>query len=140
MFTTIFRIGPLVLLEFGLAIAALIITFFMNITSCSYFTLFYFSLITFLIEMIASLRMMKSHANIRKQYLWVRVTESNMRYYCRLAWDNFNLLTVIMLLYYSMVVDGLTLSALSDTLKLTSEGSDTNCEFTLFALCLFTEL
>lgn len=128
MLTTIFRLGPLVLLEFGFSTAALIIWFFEELTSCYCYTLGYLALITFLIEMIASLRMMKEHSSIRKDYLCTRVLESKCRYYTRMAWDNLNLLLVVMLLYYSLVVDGINLSNLSNSgIASTGSQDDQGC-------------
>ena len=60
--------------------------------------------------MIASMRMMKSNPALRKNYLYERVTESRLKYCLRSVWDNFNIIIVIMLLYYSHVVDGITLN------------------------------
>jgi hypothetical protein len=138
MLTTIFRLGPLVILECGLAIAALAVWIFCDLPSCVCYTLGYFALVTFLIEMVASLRMLKSHSWVRRRFLCARVAESDSRYYARLVWDNLNFLLVIMILYYSLVVDGISLSQLNQKLQsLSQDYSDSTCEFTLFALCLF---
>ena len=56
------------------------------------------------------MRMMKSNPALRKNYLYERVTESRLKYCLRSVWDNFNIIIVIMLLYYSHVVDGITLN------------------------------
>lgn len=122
MLTTIFRLGPLVLLELGFITAAVIIGLFEELSSCSCYTLGYMALITFLIEMIASIRMTKQQSFVRREYLCARVAETNCRYYCRLVWDNLNFLLVIMLLYYSLVIDGITLSALTNN-SIASNGS-----------------
>ena len=110
MLTTIFRLGPLVILEFALVVAIFVISVFMNLPSCTYYTLGYLAIIVFLVEMIASMRMMKSNPALRKNYLYERVTESHLKYCLRSIWDNFNIIIVIMLLYYSHVVDGITLN------------------------------
>ena len=138
MLTTIFRIGPLVILEFSFTVAAVIIPVFTNLPPCAPFTLGYLTLILFLIEMIASLRMTKSNPSLRRHHLFERVAESHLKYYLRSVWDNINILTVIMLLYYSQVADGFTLYR--STQVVSTEPTDDECEFTLFALCLFKEL
>ena len=49
MLTTIFRLGPLVLLELGMTVATIVIWLFMNLPSCTYYTLGYLTIIIFLI-------------------------------------------------------------------------------------------
>ena len=66
------------------------------------------------------------------------MAESHLRYYIRLVWDNLNILTVVMLLYYSQVADGFTLY--QSTQVVSTEPNEGECEYTLFALCLFKEL
>lgn len=82
---------------------------------CYYYTLGYLAAITFLIEMIASLRMMKDQNSLRREYLCQRVKEPKTLYICRLIWDNLNIILVIMLLYYSLIVDGISLSSITDS-------------------------
>jgi hypothetical protein len=117
MLTTIFRIGPLVMLEFGLSCAAIVIWLFLHLPPCTYYTLAYLAIITFLIEMIASLRLMKSHTPLRRDHLFLRVTESKPRYLIRTIWDNINILLVVMLLYYSLIYDGFTLYEATSALQ-----------------------
>ena len=137
MLTTIFRIGPLVMLEFGLACASLVIWLCLHLPACTHFTLGYMAIITFLIEMIASLRLMKTHTPVRRDHLYLRVTEPKTRYLLRTIWDNINILLVVMLLYYSLIYDGLNLYEATSALQSSTEG---HCQYTIFALCLFAEL
>ena len=70
MLTTIFRIGPLVVLEFSFTVAAVVIPIFTNLPACATFTLGYLTLTLFLIEMITSLRMTKSNPSLRRHHLY----------------------------------------------------------------------
>ena len=69
MFASLFRIGPLAILEIGFASAALIVWLIESLASCYYYTLGYLTIVTFLIEMVASLRLIKKHSYLRAEYL-----------------------------------------------------------------------
>lgn len=69
MLTTIFRLGPFVLLEVGFVASSFILWMFEEKSSCYYYTLGYLSVITFLVEMITSLRMMKDQNSLRGEFL-----------------------------------------------------------------------
>lgn len=76
--------------------------------------------------MVASLRLIKKHSYLRAEYVGERIKQSNFRYYGRLIWDNFNIITVIMLLYYSLVVDGLLLADTTHKVKQSYMPTETN--------------
>lgn len=97
--------------------------------------------IFFLIEMYASLCIIKKSPKMTKKYIKVRIEESNPVFYARLAWDNLNIILVLILLYTSLVSDGLLLS--SKGRAMTPDGftdEQQECNFTLFSICLFSEL
>jgi hypothetical protein len=73
--------------------------------------------------MVASLRLIKKHNHLRMEYVGERIKLSNPRYYGQLIWDNFNIICLIMLLYYSLVVDGLLLADTASKVKEGSTGS-----------------
>lgn len=103
----------------------MVVWLFFHLPTCTHYTLAYLTLVTFLIEMIASLRLMKSHTPVRRDHLYLRVTESKARYLIRTIWDNINILLVIMLFYYSLIYDGLTLYDATSTIQ--APPSDSPC-------------
>ena len=109
MLTTIFRLGPLFLLEWALLAGNVLIWLCLNLPDCVYYTLAYLALVIFLIEMTVSLRLLKSNTSISRKYLHSRATESKLKYTLRTIWDNLNIILVIMLLYYSLIADGINL-------------------------------
>ena len=66
------------------------------------------------------MRMMKNASSLRKNYLYQRVTESHLKYCLRSIWDNLNIILVVMLLYYSHIVDGITLYQSSQTTQVSA--------------------
>ena len=115
MFATLFRLGPLVLFETGLVLAIIVISQFMHLPACYCYTIAYFALIIFLIEMVFSLRIVKNHRSLRQEYFCQRVTESTIKHCCRWFWDILNIATVIGLLYYSQVADAVKLANSQNT-------------------------
>jgi hypothetical protein len=111
MFTSILRIGPLVILESILLVIALFACFHETLPRCYVYTLSELAFVFFLIEMYASLRLMKKSPRLRKRYVKCRVEESKWLFYTRIIWDNINIILIIMLLYSALVADGLTLSS-----------------------------
>jgi hypothetical protein len=111
MFTSILRIGPLVIFESILLAIAFIIYFFEALPSCYVYTLSELAFIFFLIEMYASLRLMKKSPKLRKRYVKHRIEEGKCVFYIRMVWDNLNIILIIMLLYSALVADGLKLSS-----------------------------
>lgn len=111
MFTSILRIGPLAILEYILLIIALTTYFLETLPLCYLYTLSELAFIFFLIEIYAALRLIKKSAALKKRYLKARIEESNSVFYCRLVWDNLNLILIIMLLYSAVVADGLKLAS-----------------------------
>lgn len=73
MFTSILRIGPLVILESILLVIALFICFQETLPRCYIYTLSELAFIFFLIETYASLRLMKKSPQLRKHYIKTRV-------------------------------------------------------------------
>jgi hypothetical protein len=111
MFTSILRIGPFVILESILLGIATVIYFFEALPLCYTYTLTELAFIFFLIEMYASLRIMKKSSRLRKLYIKCRIEESKPVFYTRLIWDNLNIILIIMLLYSALVADGLHLTS-----------------------------
>ena len=111
MFTSILRIGPLVILEGMLLAIAFVIYFFEALPPCYVYTLSELAFLIFLIEMYASLRLMKKSPKLRKRYVKCRVEEGKCAFYSRISWDNLNVILIIMLLYSALVADGLRLSS-----------------------------
>jgi hypothetical protein len=112
-----------------------------KLPNCYYFTLAYLALITFVIEMIFSLRLIKRNAKLRRKYVSRRIREGDGKFYCRWAWDNLNVILVVMLLYYSLVADGIRLASAQNRHTTDPNNKDEQgCDFTVFSLCLFTEM
>lgn len=109
MLTTILRIGPLVILEAILLAMAAFIYLQEALPQCYVFTLTEMALIFFLIEMYACLRIIKKSPQMSKKYIKNRVEEASWLFYGRLIWDNLNIILVLMLLYSSLVADGVQL-------------------------------
>lgn len=65
--------------------------------------------IFFMIEMYACLRIIKKSPQMRKKYIKDRIEEGKYLFYVRLIWDNLNIIFVLMLLYSSLVADGVKL-------------------------------
>jgi hypothetical protein len=54
------------------------------------------------------------------------------------VWDNVNIALMIMLLYSSLIADGLKLSDVTENvMEKSNNQQQISCEFSLFALCLF---
>lgn len=111
MFTSILRIGPLVILESILLLIALFICFYEALPRCYVYNLTELAFIFFLIETYASLRLIKKSPKLKKRYVKSRVEESQWVFYVRIIWDNLNIILIIMLLYSALVADGLSLSS-----------------------------
>jgi hypothetical protein len=111
MFTSILRIGPLVILESILLVIALFICFEEALPRCYIYTLTELAFVFFLIEMYASLRIIKKSPKMRKRYVKSRVEDGKWAFYSRIIWDNLNIILIIMLLYSALVADGLSLSS-----------------------------
>lgn len=138
MFTSILRIGPLVILESILLIIALFIGFYEALPRCYIYTLTELAFIFFLIEMYASLRLMKKSPKLRKRYVKHRVEGSKWLFYTRIIWDNINIILIIMLLYSALVADGLILSSSDKSIETASKDpASKKCDFHLFSICLF---
>ncbi len=141
MFTTILRIGPLVILESILIIMAAFIYFQASLPYCYFFTLTEVAFIFFLIEMYACLRIIKKSPQMRKKYIKDRIEEGRILFYVRLIWDNLCIIFVLMLLYSSLVADGVLLSSNSKPNESNDGVGDSNdCGFTLFSITLFAEM
>jgi hypothetical protein len=118
---------------------AFIIYLFEALPRCYAYTLTEMGFIIFLIEMYASLRIMKNSAKLRKKYIKDRIEESKAVFYSRLVWDNINLILILMLLYSALVADGLRLTSNPQSYdKGTNDNKD--CEFSLFSICLFSDM
>lgn len=78
--------------------------------NCYYFSLGYFSLTTYIIEMIVSLRMIKTNSQMREKYVRQVVAQDYMAYLAKLIWNNVNIILVLMLLYCAPVEDGIHLA------------------------------
>jgi hypothetical protein len=115
MFTTVLRIGPIVLLESILLLMSLIIYLFETLPHCYSCTLAEVAFVIFLIEMYASLRIMKNSAKLRSKYIKKRIQERKAVFYCRFVWDNINIIFIIMLLYSALVADGIQLTSKDST-------------------------
>lgn len=111
MLTGILRIGPFVILESILLGVGIAIDLFEALPMCYVYTLAELAFVFFLIEMYASLRLIKNSPKWRKKYIKERIEEKKALFYFRLAWDNLNIILVIMLLYSALVADGLQLTA-----------------------------
>jgi hypothetical protein len=124
MLTTIFRLGPFTILEIILTGTAAVIWLLEQLPSCYYYTLGYLALITFLMEMIVSLRLIKRNPTLRKRYISKRINEGDGQFYCRMVWDNINVIIVVMLIYSCLVADGIRLSSVSDKVRAENNAND----------------
>lgn len=110
MFTSILRIGPLVILEALLLAIATVVYCVGTLPHCYHYTLSQLAFILFLLETFSALRIIKYSAPLRRRYLKCRIEEPKPRFYTRLLWDNLNLMLVTALLYSALVADGLRLT------------------------------
>jgi hypothetical protein len=124
MLTTIFRLGPFNILEIILAAAAASLWLLQQLPSCYYYTLIYLALLTFLIEMIFSLKLIKANPALRKQYVTNRISQTDSKFYSRMVWDNLNILIVVMLIYSCLVADGIRLTSFSDKVQTRNNAND----------------
>jgi hypothetical protein len=144
MFTGILRIGPLVILEAVLLGLAIAIYLFEALPQCYVYTLTELAFVFFLIEMYASLRIIKQSPKLRKKYIKERIEEDKFVFYCRIAWGNLNIILIIMLLYSALVADGVQLT--SATVKGTNpnpafnDSDQSQCQYSIFSVCLFVGL
>jgi hypothetical protein len=124
MLTTIFRLGPFNILEIILTAAAASLWLLQQHPSCYYYTLAYLALITFLIEMLFSLKLIKTNRALTNQYVTNRINQTDSKFYSRLVWDNFNVLIVVMLIYSCLVADGIRLTSISDNVQTQNSAKD----------------
>lgn len=110
MFTSILRLGPMFIIEIILIATMLIIYSISNLPSCYRYTLIDAAFIIFLIEMFASLEIMKNNPKLRRKYIKDRIEQHKYIFYARFIWDNLNVFFVILFLYISLFVDAAVLS------------------------------
>jgi hypothetical protein len=135
MLTSILRIGPLVILEGLLLSLATVIKLLTTLPPCYIYTLSEFAIIIFLIETFTALRIIKRTAPLRNTYVRRRVQRGKFIFYAQLLWDHLNLVLVLMLLYSSLVEDGIRLA----TPVYSADYPSNDCHYSLFSICLFSQ-
>lgn len=91
--------------------------------------------------MYASINIMKRSPQMRKKYVKDRIEEDKVLFYGRLTWDSLNIALIIVLLYSTLVMDGMQLTSnLKGMAPSSFQGKDNQCQFTLFPICLFADL
>ena len=138
MFTSILRLGPMFIIEIILLATVFIIHQIYNLTSCYLYTLIDASFVIFLIEMFASLQIMKNNPKLRRKYIKNRIQQNKYIFYIRFIWDNLNIIFVVLFLYISLIADAMVLSQEIEFNNNSNQNPE--CNFAIFSLCIYSHL